>query len=254
MLLRYLFKQVVLPPGIFFLLLLFAWFLRRRFPRLAAGCFVAALGGLGLSSLPISVEWVAPMLESEPVLAQVRWEHLSEQADAIVILGGGRHAADPAWGGEQPSFMALERIRYGARLARASGLPVAVSGGLHFGRPPSEATLMAEVLRHDFGVPVHWREETSRTTWENAQQCWRMLQAEGVKRVVLVTQAWHMPRARWSFEQQGFTVIAAPVGFSGGSHARPFGGWLPESRAFAQSALLFNELLGGLVYPLLYGR
>lgn len=254
MTLRYLFKQALLPPGGLLLLLLLAWFLRRRFPRLAACCFTCGLAGLWLLSLPLTVEWSARLLEPGAGLSEQQWGNLSQQADAIVILGGGRQSADPAWGSEQPSPMALERIRYGARLARASGLPVLVSGGLHFGRGPSEAQLMAEVLQRDFAVAVRWREQSSRTTWENAQQSRRILRAEGIQRVILVTQAWHMPRARWSFEQQGIQVIAAPVGFLGVDNERPFGGWLPESRAFEQSALLLNELAGALVYPLLYGR
>lgn len=45
--LRYILKQFFLPPGLFLLLLLAAWWLRRRFPRLAAGCMVVGLGACG---------------------------------------------------------------------------------------------------------------------------------------------------------------------------------------------------------------
>ncbi len=252
--LRYMLKQFFMPPGILLLLLLLAWFLRRRFPRLAACCFTVGLGGLWLMSLPITVEWMARAIEREPAVAHEQWAGLAQHADAIIVLGGGRDSADPAWGGDQPSAMALERTRYAARLAKASGLPVLTTGGLHFGRPPSEAALMAEVMREDLGVEVRWREERSRTTWENAQESAAMLQPEGVRRVVLVTQAWHMPRSRWSFEQAGFEVVAAPVGFIGVPNDRPLGGWLPEGKAFWQSTLLLNEVIGSLAYPLAYRR
>ena len=55
-------------------------------------------------------------------------------------------------------------------MPRAAGLGAAVliSGGLHYGRPPSEAALMANALLQDFGVPTRWQEGLSRTTWENA--------------------------------------------------------------------------------------
>ncbi|SDH49484.1 Uncharacterized SAM-binding protein YcdF, DUF218 family [Pseudomonas flavescens] len=251
--LRYLLKQCFMPPGILLFLLLFAWFLRRRFPRLAACCFTFGLGGLWLMSLPLAVEGTARLIETEPALSQAQWAGLAQRADAIIVLGGGRESADPAWGGDQPSAMALERTRYAARLAKASGLPVLTSGGLHFGRPPSEAALMAEVMGEDLGVDVRWREERSRTTWENALESAAMLQPEGIRRVVLVTQAWHMPRSRWSFEQAGFRVVAAPVGFIGVPNDRPLGGWLPEGKAFWQSTLLFNEVIGALAYPLAYG-
>jgi uncharacterized SAM-binding protein YcdF (DUF218 family) len=79
-----------------------------------------------------------------------------------------------------------------------------------------------------------------------------VLQPLGIKRVVVVTQGWHMPRSRWSFEKAGFTVISAPVGFLGVDNARVFGGWLPESRAMWQSGQLLNEAAGLLVYPFVY--
>ena len=251
---RYLLKQFFMPPGVLLLLIALAWFLRRRFPRLALCCLALGLGGLYLMSLPVTVQWSARLLEREPALVEAQWAGLAQRADAIVILGGGRETSDPAWGGDQPSLYALERVRYAARLAKASALPVLTSGGLHFGRPPSEAALMADVLARDFSVDVRWREERSRTTWENAVHTAQMLRGTGVRRVVLVTQAWHMPRSRWSFEQAGFEVIAAPVGFMGGAHDRPFGGLLPEGKAFWQSTLLLNEAIGAVAYPLAYGR
>lgn len=251
---RYILKQLLMPPGALLLLLLTGWWLRRRFPRLAAACFGVGLAGLWLMSLPITVEWSARLLEREPALAEAQWPGLAQRAEAIVVLGGGREQNDPAWGGDQPSPLALERLRYAARLAKASGLPLLTSGGLHFGQPPSEAALAAQVLARDFGVAVRWQEQASRTTWENATHSAALLRKAGVRRVLLVTQAWHMPRARWCFEQAGFQVLAAPVGFLGVANGRPAGGWLPEGKALWQSGLLFNEALGLAAYPLAYGR
>lgn len=249
---RYFFKQLLLPPGVLLLLLLLGWWLRRRSPRLAALCFVTGFTGLWLMSLPIVVEWTARAVEREPALVEARWSQLSGQAGAIVVLGAGREQNDPAGGGDQPGYTALERLRYAARLAKASGLPILTSGGLHYGQPPSEAMLGAEVLQRDFGVATRWLEERSRTTWENALFSAEMLRAAGVERVVLVTSAAHMPRSRWCFEQNGIEVIAAPVGFLGGHNARPLNGWLPESKAFWQNGLLLNEVVGMAVYPLVY--
>ena len=249
---RYILKQLLMPPGIFLLLLLIAWWLRRRAPRLARACFTLALGGLWLMSLPVVVEWSARQLESEPALSELHWPRLAERAQAIVVLGGGREQNDPAWGGDQPSLMALERVRYAARLAKASGLPVLTSGGLHYGTPPSEARLMADRLREDFGVQVKWKEEASRTTRENARFTADILQPLGIRRVVVVTQAWHMQRSRFSFEQAGFEVVSAPMGFLGRDHARPFAGLLPESRAMWQSGQLLNEVVGLVGYRVFY--
>ena len=249
---RYFFKQLLLPPGGLLILLLLGWWLRRRAPRLAALCFIVGFGGLWLMSLPVVVEWTARAVEREPALVEARWPALAEQAGAIVVLGAGREQNDPAWGGDQPGHIALERLRYAARVAKASGLPILASGGLHYGAPPSEAQLGAQVLQRDLDVSARWLEERSRTTWENAVFSAEMLRAAGVRRVVLVTSASHMPRSRWCFEQNGIEVIAAPVGFMGVPNGRPLNGWLPEAKAFWQNGMLLNEVVGMVVYPLVY--
>jgi uncharacterized SAM-binding protein YcdF (DUF218 family) len=250
---RFILKQMLLPPGIFFVLLLVAWWLRRRWPRGAGACFVAGLGGLWLMSLPVVMQHAASRLESEPALPVQAWSTLAQRADAIVILGAGRERGDPAWDSiDQPTGIALERVRYAARLAKASGLPVLTSGGLHYGSPPSEAWIMAQSLRNDFGTSARWMEERSRTTWENAEFSAQLLAEHGIKRVVVVTQAWHMQRSRWSFEQQGLQVVPAPVGFLGTDNARPLGGWLPESKAIWQNGQLLNEAVGLVGYKMFY--
>ncbi|KJH74134.1 YdcF family protein [Pseudomonas sp. ES3-33] len=249
---RYFVKQLLLPPGILLLLLALGWWLRRTRPRLAGLCFALGLGGFWLMSLPIVVQWSANALERVPPLTCEEWATLGQRADAIVVLGSGRERGDPAWGADQPTGIGLERQRYAARLAKASGLPVLTSGGLHYGTPPSEARLMADSMLDDFGVTVRWQEGLSRTTWENAQMSASMLLPQGIKRVVLVTQAAHMPRAVWSFQKAGFEVVPAPVGFLGGDNARPLGGWMPEFKSIWQSGQLVNEAVGQVGYSLFY--
>ncbi|MBD1588982.1 YdcF family protein [Pseudomonas typographi] len=253
MLLRYVIKQLLMPPGGLLLLLLLAWCWRRRWPRLALGCLAVGLLGLWGLSLPVVVQHAAQALETEPALLPQAWPGLKDRAQAIVVLGAGRERGDPAFGGEdQATGVALQRMRYAARLARASGLPLLTSGGLHYGSPPSEAWIMARSLQEDFNLAVRWQEGESRTTWENAVYSARLLKAEGITRVVVVTQAWHMPRARWCFEQAGLEVVSAPMGFLGVDNARPLGGWLPEGKALWQNGQLLNEMIGAVGYRVFY--
>lgn len=250
--LRFLIKQLCMPPGVLFILLILAWWLRKRAPRIATCCFVCGAGGLYVMSLPVAVEWAARQIETEPALSAEQIGQLAQTADAIVVLGAGRDQGDAAWAEDQPSALAIERLRYASRLAKASGLPVLISGGLHFGKPPSEATIMANVLAEDFAVDTRWRESQSRTTWENAQFSRQILEPEKINRVVLVTQAFHMARSRWSFEQFGFEVVPAPVGSLARLDARPDAGWLPDGKAFMQSTWLINEAIGHVAYRLFY--
>lgn len=249
---RYIIKQLAFPPSSLLILLLLSFVLRKRWPKVALTSFILGVAGLYIMSLPITVEYAARALETEMPLTQAQWPSLNQQADAIVILGGGREVNDPAWQSDQPSLMAMQRLRYGARLAKATNLPVLVSGGLHFGQPPSEAQIMADSLAEDFGITARWLEGESRTTWENALYTATILQAEGIQRVLLVTDAWHMPRSRWSYEQLGFSVTSAPVGFLSGANSRPLNGWMPESKALWQNTALLNEAIGALLYPLSY--
>ncbi|CAI9004728.1 YdcF family protein [Pseudomonas sp. IT-P218] len=249
---RYFVKHLLMPPGVLILLLVLAWWWRRSRPRLAGWCFALGVGGFWLMSLPVMVQWGAGLLEREAPLPRDEWATLAQRADAIVVLGAGRERSDLAWGSDQPTGMALERERYAARLAKASGLPILTSGGLHYGSPPTEAKMMADSMRDDFGVAVRWQEGQSRTTWENATFSAEVLLPEGIKRVVVVTQAWHMPRAVWSFQKAGFEVVPAPVGFLGVNNAEPLGGWMPEFKAIWRSGQLLNEAVGQIAYRLFY--
>ena len=249
---RYIIKQLAFPPSSLLILLLLSFVLRKSWNKVTLTSFILGVAGLYIMSLPITVEYAARALETEMPLTQAQWPSLNQQADAIVILGGGREVNDPAWQGDQPSLMAMQRLRYGARLAKATNLPVLVSGGLHFGQPPSEAQIMADSLAEDFDITARWLEGESRTTWENALYTAKILQAEGIQRVLLVTDAWHMPRSRWSYEQLGFSVTSAPVGFLSGANSRPLNGWMPESKALWQNTALLNEAIGALLYRLSY--
>jgi uncharacterized SAM-binding protein YcdF (DUF218 family) len=113
----------------------------------------------------------------------------------------------------------LERVRYGARLARLTGLPVLVTGGSVYGGE-TEAKLMREVLELELGVPVQWAESRSRTTHENAKYSADILRAAGIDRIVVVAHGVDMARARAEFEDFGLKVTPAPTGLP----MRDFGG------------------------------
>jgi uncharacterized SAM-binding protein YcdF (DUF218 family) len=174
-------------------------------------------------------------------------------AQAIVVLGGGRLSQAPEYGVQDiPGFSTLVRLRYAARLQREAGLPMLVTGGAPDGASESEAALMARTLQEDFAVSVKWLESKSNNTAENAQFSARILQPEGMRRILLVTDALHMSRAKAIFARHGFDVIAAPTIFF--SHERlSLTDWIPGGEGLRRSQYALHEWLGLAWYRLRYG-
>ena len=164
----------------------------------------------------------------------------------IVALGGGRTPLAPEFDGlDVSSPQMLARLRYAARIQRASGLPVLVTGGMPLSGQRPEAELMAESLREDFGVPVRWLEPASKTTAENAELTAAILQPLGVRQIVLVSHASHLPRAVKDFERAGFTVLPAPTEFTpAASNYRVIERWTPQSESLSNSRRALHEWLG----------
>jgi uncharacterized SAM-binding protein YcdF (DUF218 family) len=135
-------------------------------------------------------------------------------------------------------------------------LPVLVSGGVGAKAADAEtdalADAMATALREDFGVPVKWIEARSRDTAENADYSAAMLRKDGVKRILLVTDAMHMPRARMAFEHAGLEVVSAPTMFFG-EQARSAASLVPSAEGMRRSWYALYELLGYAWYRLRLG-
>ena len=111
-----------------------------------------------------------------------------------------------------PSRLTLERLLYGARLAKQSELPVLVTGGAPTG-DIAEARLMADVLNKDFGVKAKWIEVRSLDTADNASMSAAILLPAGITRVAVVSHAAHLRRALAEFRAQGFDAVGAPTAF-----------------------------------------
>ena len=135
----------------------------------------------------------------------------AEQAQAIVVLGGGLRRNALEYGGDTVGTLTLERVRYGAYIARRTRLPVLVTGGTVFRGSP-EAEVMRKVLENEFDVPVRWAEAGSRDTHQNALNSAKLLSEDRISRVILVAHAVDMRRARREFTQAGMEVVPAPTG------------------------------------------
>lgn len=237
---------LVMPPALFVFLGLIGLTQVRRHPHWTIGLSGLAFFLVLASSTPVvgtllirSIQAPCPAIDA-----------LKGKADAIVILGGGVRPHAPEYG-NRPNLNAieLERLRHGARLYRATGRPILVTGGSIEGAA-AESLLMQEVLHEDFGVETRWIEPDSRTTRENARNAAQMLKLDGVERIYLVSQGWHLARAIKVFESEGLKVIPAGTGCRGDIEMRWFH-FLPHPDALELSYWAVHEWVGMIWYNLI---
>lgn len=241
------------PPGIILLLALIGFLVQIRWRttgNIIIGSSLAVLFALSLSMTGRAL--IAPLEAKLSPLspATLTPGKARKQADAIVVLGAGRYTEAPEYGtADTVSNAALERLRYAAWLHRRTGLPVLVTGGAPFGEQISEALLMQGSFEEDFQIRPKWAETQSGNTHENAINSRQILATAGIRRIYLVTHAWHMPRAQWAFVNAGFDVVPAPMGFTTlGKGDRDGLGYLPSAHGLALSNLALRERLGFLWY------
>jgi uncharacterized SAM-binding protein YcdF (DUF218 family) len=177
-------------------------------------------------------------------------------AQAIVVLGGSMHG---------PSGMHhltgltdhSDRLLVAFRLYRSGKAPLVLcSGGDNpiggqAGTAP-EALWMARLLE-EWNIPptAIQIEGASVNTRENAIRSYQALAPRGIRRIILVTSAMHMPRAAGAFRKAGFEVIAAPADFhSGWLESNTLSRWLPNAYDLDNSDMAFREWLGIAVYHL----
>ncbi|MEO8332372.1 MAG: YdcF family protein, partial [Gallionella sp.] len=171
-----------------------------------------------------------------------------QNADAIVILGGGTYFHAPEYAGQDTIGDAtLVRLRYGAKLQRETGKPMLVTGGKPLGNSISEAQQMRIALEQDFRVPVRWTEDESDNTIENALHSFRILQQAGIHKIYLVTHAWHMPRSAEIFRRAGFEVVEAPTAFTT-RYQIDLLAFLPRAESLRDSKIFVHEVIGLLWY------
>ena len=243
-------KTLCSLPGVLLVPLLAGALLLRRSKRAGWSVIALTLALAWTLSTPFVGAGLLRALQSEPAIPPERDRAaLRAAADAIVVLAAEQRPESPEFPIPAVGPMTLERLRYAAELARRSGLPVCTSGGVPQLGAPALADAMAEVLEHDYGVAVRWREGRSGDSLGNALESAALLAPAGVERVYVVTHAWHMPRALYAFRQAGLEPVPAPTAFRGPAHVTPRSFW-PSARGLSESALAWHELLGLVYYRL----
>lgn len=209
-----LFWYLVSPGNLFTLLILLgaiclaATRRRRGLPLVFAG----ALGLLAIIVLPVSTWAIAPLENRFPE------PHLPARVDGFVVLGGAVEARVSAAHHQPAVNGAAERLFAAARLARMyPQARVVLSGGEATVIPEGyqEASVMRDILVRQGIAPDRLViESKSRNTYENARNSYSLVHPKPGEVWVLITSAWHMPRAVGCFRKVGWSVIPYPVDYA----------------------------------------
>jgi uncharacterized SAM-binding protein YcdF (DUF218 family) len=246
---RGLLKLALLPPGILIILLVVAWLLGGR--ALGRLLSLAAIALFYFLSTPAGLDWLAQRVETIP--AQSTAQLQQSGAGAIWVLMGGIESNNPELAGAaRLGTFSMARVDYALHLHRETGLPIALSGGTPLGDRPASAEVAAGWLRQQAQVEPLLVEANSLDTWENARESAARLTDLGVERVLLVTHAFHMPRAMISAKAAGIDAVPAPCCFEHTPPALKKPGlltdWLPTPGVLGKNYLMLHEMVGLVWY------
>lgn len=242
--------QALLPLNLAIEAVLLALLLRRLGRRrLAAFVFWVGFGVLLLASIPVVSHGLVRGLEGQYPPSSIE---ATPTADAIVVLGGALAPIEPPRRSAELTD-GSDRVLHAARLFRAKKAPLVIASG---GAGPDGAQASPESqdladLLVEWGVPREAivKEGSSGDTHENAVETQRILAARGLKRVLLVTSALHMPRALAVFQRAGVEAIPCPTDFLAvDPPRRTVQDYLPDSEALLHSTAAVHEWIGRLWY------
>jgi uncharacterized SAM-binding protein YcdF (DUF218 family) len=242
-------RQIVELPVLLFLAFVAGGVLRMRWRRAGSSVVIASAAILYAASTPVASTALLRTLDWQFRNGELDAANVAAPPGAIVILSA--NAYPTVRGMLEVGPLTLERLVFGIRLKRETELPVLVSGGVLRNFPESLAAAMARTLTQDFREPPTWLEDRSQTTAENARFSAKLLAAEGIESVYLVTHVWHMARSATAFRHAGLAVVPRPIALPHDRKRLIFADFLPNARAFRESQLAMHEWTGLVWYGLI---
>jgi uncharacterized SAM-binding protein YcdF (DUF218 family) len=206
---------MLLQPSSLIVIGFFASIIIRRWrPRLGNAVFAATATLYLVCGISPVGNWLLIPLEGR---VRAFSPDAAQEAAGIIVLGGAVDTINSARRNKPQLNEAAERMTEAVRLAKTyPALPVVFSGGSGeiVYRDTSEAAVAKDFFA-GFGLtpPRLQLEDRSRNTRENAAYTAALVQPKPDRPWILVTSAFHMPRAKAQFEANGFTILPYPVDF-----------------------------------------
>ena len=228
-----------------------AWLKRVRLAKCIGGFTVI---WLWLWMTPFMTRFVGAPLEREFLVdGRVPAVESFPEVDAIVVLGGSM-GSDTNLNGYAEMSTSADRVWQAARLWKAGKASRIIATG----DGARESTLG---FLKDFGVDekcvefldARNTEEEARVVGEVVFNAEKQRGREAESKILLVTSAWHMKRARMMFEKyaKGVEVVCAPADFEMSMAAKK--GWsvLPDAYMLHLNSVAVHEWVGIVGYEVM---
>jgi uncharacterized SAM-binding protein YcdF (DUF218 family) len=216
-----------------------------RRSRSGSAALLLGVGWLYVCSTALVADYLMGTLERDypPKALSV-----TAQAQAIVLLGGATRG-DTHMSSLGDLNQQADRLVHAVALYKAGKAPlILVSGGGQAGARP-EAELMRDLLVV-MGVPAEaiLLERQSRDSYQNSLYSAVLLNNLKIRKILLVTSAFHMRRSQGLFAAQGLEVIPAPTDYQRLVMPPVLPRWLPLVENLSRSTIALHEHLGYWVY------
>jgi uncharacterized SAM-binding protein YcdF (DUF218 family) len=202
-------------------------------------------------SLPIVSGKLVAYLESDYQLSK---PSNIEPADSIVVLSGMIKTINSKDGLDYEFGEASDRIFAGINLFKEKKAPklILTRGQLPWsvGIPEGEYLKKIAITNGISENSILLTENVENTDQE--AKAIKKLLSEDKPKVLLVTSAFHMPRAQKVFEAAGINVVPFPVDFQKGLSKITFMSFIPSANALGGTSFFVREMIGRVYYNLKY--
>ena len=235
-------QAFLLPPGLWVLLLAIVLFNLRSVknaPRAKWLIVIVLLLIYACSIRPVSYSLLHPLEYAQPFPKQI-------DGELVVMLGGGSIADTPDFGGSGTlGGGSSARLIAAVRAARSTDAALLITSGAVLGVPSAECDTVKRYAR-GMGIPADrvLIDNNAKDTQDNAVNTVALCRESGYKRIIVVTSAYHIPRARVLFEQaisrSGYNlhVTYLPAGYLSPEHYTfTWADALPENNEGCYAAL-----------------
>ena len=232
---------IVSPLGLVVFFLLISVLVRRRGPVLAG------LVVLLISALPLTADRLWTALEADYPYRSIE---SVENADAVVVLSGMLGGIETSEG-VVTQWGDADRFMTGVDLVKAGKAPLIIftRGQWPWLNLPPEGEVLA---RRAISMGIREKQilltGVVTNTADEAAEVKTLMEFGGMRRVILVTSSFHMPRAKMLFDRAGIVSIPYPTDFQSSGGQSDWMSYIPSAGGLSKTSSALQEFIGRLYY------